>query len=83
MSLSKHDDALFDRFVIGAITYEDALRQAESVNDLRIAIRLHMTRLWRDEEGGEGGSVAETPRPNRPSPPLHPGTSNKEPDSDA
>jgi Tfp pilus assembly ATPase PilU len=79
MSLSKHDDGLFNQFVIGVITYEDALRQAESVNDLRLAIKLHLSQRWRDDE--EGG-VAEVPRPNRPILPLSPGASNKEPDSD-
>ncbi|MGK5080664.1 PilT/PilU family type 4a pilus ATPase [Janthinobacterium sp. HLX7-2] len=35
------DQALFDLHETGHISYEDALRNADSVNDLRLAIKLH------------------------------------------
>jgi twitching motility protein PilU len=35
------DQALFDLFEMGRISYEDALRNADSVNDLRLNIKLH------------------------------------------
>ena len=35
------DQALFDLYENGAISYEDALRNADSVNDLRLQIKLH------------------------------------------
>ncbi len=35
------DAALFDLFEDGSISYEDALRNADSVNDLRLNIKLH------------------------------------------
>jgi len=35
------DQALFDHYEAGRITYEDALRNADSVNDLRLQIKLH------------------------------------------
>ncbi|SCK13049.1 PilT/PilU family type 4a pilus ATPase [Vogesella sp. LIG4] len=35
------DQALFDLFESGKISYEDALRNADSVNDLRLQIKLH------------------------------------------
>jgi twitching motility protein PilU len=38
------DQALFDLFEAGHVTYEDALRNADSVNDLRLQIKLHSTR---------------------------------------
>ena len=38
------DQALFDLFESRAITYEDALRNADSVNDLRLQIKLHSKR---------------------------------------
>jgi twitching motility protein PilU len=38
------DQALFDLFEGGHVTYEDALRNADSVNDLRLQIKLHSTR---------------------------------------
>ncbi|NRF69391.1 PilT/PilU family type 4a pilus ATPase [Aquincola sp. S2] len=38
------DQALFDLFEAGLVTYEDALRNADSVNDLRLTIKLHSAR---------------------------------------
>ncbi|MBC7755134.1 MAG: PilT/PilU family type 4a pilus ATPase [Bdellovibrio sp.] len=35
------DQALFDLHESGAISYEDALRNADSVNDLRLKVKLH------------------------------------------
>ena len=35
------DQALFDLYENGSISYEDALRNADSVNDLRLQIKLH------------------------------------------
>ena len=38
------DQALFDAFEAHQITYEDALRNADSVNDLRLQIKLNSRR---------------------------------------
>jgi twitching motility protein PilU len=38
------DQALFDLFEVNAITHEDALRNADSLNDLRLQIKLHSQR---------------------------------------
>ena len=38
------DQALFDLFESNLITYEDALRNADSVNDLRLQIKLNSQR---------------------------------------
>jgi twitching motility protein PilU len=38
------DQALFDLYEANAITYEDALRNADSLNDLRLQIKLHSQR---------------------------------------
>ena len=35
------DQALFDLYEAEPISYEDALRNADSVNDLRLQIKLH------------------------------------------
>jgi twitching motility protein PilU len=35
------DQSLFDLYEGGFITYEDALRNADSINDLRLQIELH------------------------------------------
>ncbi len=40
LSMQTFDQALFDLYESGQITYEDALRNADSVNDLRLRIKL-------------------------------------------
>ena len=41
LGMQTFDQALFDLFEGQAITFEDALRNADSVNDLRLQIKLH------------------------------------------
>jgi twitching motility protein PilU len=41
LGMQTFDQALFDLFESDKISYEDALRNADSVNDLRLAIKLH------------------------------------------
>ncbi len=41
LGMQTFDQALFDLYEAGRITYEDALRNADSVNDLRLQIKLH------------------------------------------
>ncbi|HNJ77189.1 MAG TPA: PilT/PilU family type 4a pilus ATPase [Azospira sp.] len=41
LGMQTFDQALFDLYEAGKITYEDALRNADSVNDLRLQIKLH------------------------------------------
>jgi len=41
LGMQTFDAALFDLFEEGRISYEDALRNADSVNDLRLQIKLH------------------------------------------
>jgi len=41
LGMQTFDQALFDLYELGKITYEDALRNADSVNDLRLSIKLH------------------------------------------
>jgi len=45
------DQALFDLYEKGLVSYEDALRNADSVNELRLNIKLH----------GKSGSAVEAP----------------------
>ena len=40
LGMQTFDQALFDLFEAGHITYEDALRNADSINDLRLKIKL-------------------------------------------
>ena len=41
LGMQTFDQALFDLYEEGRISYEDALRNADSVNDLRLMIKLH------------------------------------------
>src|SRR5215510_9641165 len=41
LGMQTFDQALFDLFEADMISYEDALRNADSLNDLRLAIKLH------------------------------------------
>ena len=41
LGMQTFDQALFDHYEGGRITYEDALRNADSLNDLRLQIKLH------------------------------------------
>jgi twitching motility protein PilU len=44
LGMQTFDQALFDLYEANAITYEDALRNADSVNDLRLQIKLNSQR---------------------------------------
>ena len=53
MGMQTFDQALFDLYEGGAISYEDGLRNADSVNDLRLQIKLHSSESKdRDVMGG-------------------------------
>jgi len=41
LGMQTFDQALFDLHELDLISYEDALRNADSVNDLRLAIKLN------------------------------------------
>ena len=41
LGMQTFDQALFDLYEAGRISYEDALRNADSINDLRLHIKLH------------------------------------------
>ena len=44
IGMQTFDHALFDAFEEGSVSYEDALRNADSQNDLRLQIKLHSKR---------------------------------------
>lgn len=44
LGMQTFDQSLFDLYESGEVTYEDALRNADSVNNLRLQIKLHSTR---------------------------------------
>ena len=52
LGMQTFDQALFDLFEAGSITYEDALRNAASVNNLRLQIKLHSQRAKSDLMAG-------------------------------
>ena len=53
LGMQTFDQSLFDLYTIGIITAEDALRNADSFNDLRLRIKLHAKSSGRDT-GGSG-----------------------------
>ncbi|MBU6440088.1 MAG: PilT/PilU family type 4a pilus ATPase [Betaproteobacteria bacterium] len=52
LGMQTFDQALFDLHEQGAISYEDALRNADSVNDLRLRIKLDSQREQSDPASG-------------------------------
>ena len=52
LGMQTFDQALFNLFEDNAVTYEDALRNADSVNDLRLHIKLHSKRAKSDPMAG-------------------------------
>jgi twitching motility protein PilU len=54
LGMQTFDHALFDLYEAGKITYEDALRNADSVNDLRLRIKLESKLGQRDLAAGTG-----------------------------
>jgi hypothetical protein len=70
MSLTAHDTQLFKRYVEGLLSYEDALRQADSANDVRLAIKLHLGPGWLDEDDDDDGAVVQSVQPKKPNPSL-------------
>ena len=55
LGMQTFDQSLFDLYEANQITYEDALRNADSVNDLRLQIKLNSQRAKRTDlaEGTE------------------------------
>ncbi|MDE2128229.1 MAG: PilT/PilU family type 4a pilus ATPase [Betaproteobacteria bacterium] len=52
LGMQTFDQALFDLYEAGKISYEDALRNADSVNDLRLHIKLDSQRDKQDPSSG-------------------------------
>ena len=59
LGMQTFDQALFKLYESGLIKYEDALRNADSVNDLRLTIKLNSKR-FKDTDSIEGLSMAES-----------------------
>jgi len=67
LGMQTFDQALFELYEGGLITYEDALRNADSINDLRLHIKLHGREAKeRNVFAGVGGLdvVPEAPGPH-------------------
>ncbi|MCX9157432.1 PilT/PilU family type 4a pilus ATPase [Niveibacterium sp. 24ML] len=55
LGMQTFDQSLFDLYEAGQITYEDALRNADSINDLRLQIKLNSKHSDRDLNAGIQG----------------------------
>jgi twitching motility protein PilU len=54
------DQALFDLYETGLISYEDALRNADSKNELRLRVKLESKReVKHPEEGGQALQILQ------------------------
>jgi twitching motility protein PilU len=52
LGMQTFDQSLFDLYEAGKVSYEDALRNADSVNDLRLNIKLNSKRSSKDLHAG-------------------------------
>jgi hypothetical protein len=67
MSLSDADANLYRLYAVGRLSYEDALRQAQSVVELRRALlQFDQNARWR---GKDGELPTVRPSPDKPRPP--------------
>lgn len=67
MSLSDTDANLYRLYAVGKLSYEDALRQAQSVVGLRRALlQFDQNARWK---GKDGDLPAVRPGPDKPHPP--------------
>lgn len=67
IGMKTFDQALFDLYEEGHISYDDALRNADSVNELRLRVKLESRRGPPSTAAGAGAlSLEETDPPSRP-----------------
>src|SRR6201995_396334 len=60
LGMKTFDQALFDLYEAGLISYEDALRNADSKNELRLRVKLESKREMKNpEEGGKTLQIVE------------------------
>ena len=60
LGMKTFDQALFDLYEAGLISYEDALRNADSKNELRLRVKLESKREVRNvDEGGQALQIVE------------------------
>jgi twitching motility protein PilU len=63
LGMQTFDQSLFELYESGLVSYEDALRNADSINDLRLQIKLH-GREARDRNVFDGiGNIEVMPEP--------------------
>jgi twitching motility protein PilU len=58
LGMQTFDQALFELYEAGLVAQEDALRHADSVNDLRLQIKLHSRRARSPGGGADDGGLA-------------------------
>jgi twitching motility protein PilU len=60
LGMKTFDQALFDLYEAGQVSYEDALRNADSKNELRLRVKLESKReLKNPEEGAQSLQILE------------------------
>jgi twitching motility protein PilU len=53
LGMNTFDQSLFELYETGMVSYEDALRNADSKNELRLRVKLESKRQVRSEDGGK------------------------------
>src|SRR5258708_19295940 len=60
LGMNTFDQALFDLYEAGLISYEDALRNADSKNELRLRVKVESKREMNNpEEGGQSLQIVQ------------------------
>jgi twitching motility protein PilU len=59
LGMNTFDQALFDLYEKGLISYEDALRNADSKNELRLRVKLDSKRENKPVDGDSNLSIVE------------------------
>ena len=67
MILSTNDSELYRKYFDGVISYEDALKKADSINILRLAIKLRSGPRRRDDDGNVPEDTHDDPKNPNPS----------------
>jgi len=68
LGMCTFDQALFDLYNKRHISYEEAIRNADSANELRLQIKLKSTRPLQGSAAGSGFSMVEEPKPEEEEP---------------
>jgi twitching motility protein PilU len=59
LGMKTFDQSLFELYEAGLVSYEDALRNADSKNELRLRVKLESKREARTDDGGKDLEIVD------------------------